>query len=57
MACTVIEIRQRTHVATKKLHKHIYKSLVVTSLLVTRWFIALVGDLFLGACLFFLQFS
>lgn len=45
------------YVATKKLHEHIYKSLIVTSLLVTRWATALVGHLLLGICLFSLPIS
>lgn len=35
----------------------IYKSLIVTSLLVARWAMALVVGLSLGACLFSLQIS
>ena len=52
-----LERQKHTYVAITKLHKHIYKSLVVTSLLVAWWAMALVGGLFLGACLFSLQNS
>jgi hypothetical protein len=55
--CTAIDRYKHIYVATKKLHEHIYKSLVVTSLLVAHWATALVGGLFLDACLFSLQLS
>ena len=55
--CTAKDRYKDTYVATKKLHEHIYKSLVVTSLLVAHWATALVGGLFLNACLVSLQIS
>lgn len=55
--CTAIDRYKDTYIATKKLHEHIYKSLVVTSLLVAHSATTLVGGLFFDACLFSLQIS